>query len=112
MRIDLHKLSSNLKGRHYGNPPSIGEFRALEAAYMYSYSNSVNWDSFSLEDVESVMDYILWYETVESIDNASSFGDNCPSNEGNVLHEYLHATHLISNISNLKPTNPERVVFF
>ncbi|ALS09876.1 hypothetical protein ABE82_26010 (plasmid) [Paenibacillus peoriae] len=100
MRINLQKFSESLKGKECTLELTPGMFRAVEAGAFSSDSSSVDWDSFTIEDVQFAMNEIIQYVAIEHVDDYLGTGE---TNRGNIIHEYLQSTILIRSIHNLKP---------
>lgn len=95
MRISLQKFSESLKGKECTLELTPGMFRAVEAGAFSCDSISIDWDSFTLEDVNFVMDDLLHYVAV---DRVSDYFINGETNRGNIVHEYLQSTVLFRSI--------------
>lgn len=117
MRINLNTLKEKLptvpmdklQAGEVSRPeylPSIGVFRAIEAAHEADNSKDVDWSSFTLAEAEEALSHAMGYEAYEYIDEVDE--DERPFiNRGNAVHQYLHSCNIIGQ---LKRTAPEKQV--
>lgn len=117
MRINLNALKEKLpthpvdrlQAGEVSSPnslPSIGVFRAIEAAHETDSSENVDWGSFTLAEAEEALSHAMGYEAYEYIDEVDE--DERPLiNRGNAIHQYLHSCNIIGA---LKRTSPEKQI--
>lgn len=117
MRINLDILKEILPcptlnqvpsaGQSNITPPTIGLFRAIEAAHESDNSKDVDWNSFSLADAKEALDHAMNYESYEHIEEGT---DNV--NKDNAIHQYLHSCNLIAELKRSAPENQVSEVQF
>ncbi|MFX3637310.1 MAG: hypothetical protein ACE3L7_01540 [Candidatus Pristimantibacillus sp.] len=94
LNIDLKKFMKNLSKKEVSNAYPSGVFKVIDAVHNYTNSSDVDWDSFTLTEVELAMSHATYYEHYES----ENF-----SNEQNAIHEFLLNMDAISMLKLSKP---------
>ncbi|MEK5400113.1 hypothetical protein [Paenibacillus sp. FSL K6-2859] len=107
--IDLYSFRKHLSGTSINSPRfKPGVFIAIEAGFD-GESNSVDWNSFTVEDAMTAMHEAYGYCDQDYIDSESLFNPN----KDNVIHQYLHNRQAVRSLKKTEPIKQtEDINFF